>query len=68
MHFAEIKWAKVSEEWLIHKIVINTEVEGVLARLRWCLVTDPVQALANDFNWLVVRGCGLALVAGLYHD
>ena len=68
MHFAEIKWTKVSEEWFIHKIIIDAEVEGVLARLGWCLVTDPVQALADDLNRLVVCGCGLAFVAGLYHD
>ena len=56
MHFSEIKWAKVSEEWLIHKIVVDTEVEGVLPRFRRGLVTDPVQSLANDFYGLVVRG------------
>ena len=68
MHFAEVKRAKVSEEGFIHKIIINAEVEGVLSRLRWRLVADPVEALVYDFHRLVIRSCALAFVTGLDHD
>ena len=42
MHLAEVKWSKISKERLVNEIIINAEVESVLARLRWVLVTNPV--------------------------
>ena len=41
MHLSQVKGTKVSEEGLVDQVVINTEVECVLARLRGILVTNP---------------------------
>ena len=60
MDLAEIERAKVSEERLIHQVVINAEVEGVLPTLGWRLVTDPVEALGDDLDGLVLVGARVA--------
>jgi len=31
MYFAEIQWAEVCEERLVNKVVVDTEVEGMLS-------------------------------------
>ena len=68
MHLAEIKWSKISEEGLVNKIVIDAEVESVLARLRRVLVTDPVESTRNDFNGMVSVSVSLASAfVRLYH-
>lgn len=54
MDFTQIKRAKVSKERLIHQIIIEAKVKGVLSGLGRRLVTDPVEALRNDFHWLVL--------------
>ena len=69
MDFTQVKGAKVSEEWLVDKVVIDAEVEGVLSRLGWVLVTDPIESAWDDLDWLIVvatttRGC--VLVASLH--
>ena len=53
VHFTQIKGSKVSEERLVDQVVIDAEIEGMLARLRRILVTDPVEALRDDLDWLV---------------
>ena len=53
MYFTKIEWSKVSEERLVDQVVIDAEIEGMLARLRRILVTNPVQALRDDLDWLV---------------
>ena len=53
VHLAQIEGSKVSEERLVDQVVIDAEIEGMLARLRRILVTDPVQALRDDLDWLV---------------
>ena len=42
VNFSEIKRTKICEIRLVNQVVINAEVEGVLAGLGWVLVTDPV--------------------------
>jgi len=42
VNFSEIKGTKICEIRLVNQVVINAEVEGVLAGLGWVLVTDPV--------------------------
>ena len=54
MDLAEVKGTKVSKERLVHKVVINAEVEGVLPRLGWVLVTDPVESAGDDLHRLIV--------------
>jgi len=51
--FTQVERAEVSEEWLIHEVVIDAEVESVLARLRRVLVADPVKAPRDDLDGLV---------------
>ena len=53
VHLAQIERSKVSEERLVDQVVIDAEIEGMLARLRRILVTNPVQALRDDLDWLV---------------
>ena len=65
MHFTEIEWPEVCEEWFVDEIVVNAEVEGVLTGFWWGLITDPVETLANDLDGLIV-GSVLALLR-LYH-
>jgi hypothetical protein len=69
MNFAEIKWPEVSKKRLIHQVVIDAEVKGVLARLRWRFVTNPVKTIRDNFDWLIlVRAAGrvLSLYLGTY--
>ena len=54
MHFTEIKWPEVCEEWFVDEIVVNAEVEGVLTGLWRGLITDPVESLANDLDGLII--------------
>jgi len=49
VNFAEIEWTKIGEEWLINEIVVNAEIECMLARLGWGLVADPVEAPGDNF-------------------
>ena len=66
MHFTKIKGSEVCEEWFVHKIIVNAEVEGMLTGLRWGLVTDPVKPLAYDLYGRII-GSVLALLLVLYH-
>ncbi len=54
MNLPKIKWAEISKERLIHEVVVDAEVECMLSRLRWCLVTYPIKPSWNDFDWLVL--------------
>jgi hypothetical protein len=56
VHLSQVKGTEVSEEGLVNQVIIDTEVECVLARLGGILVTDPEQARRNNFDWLVFRG------------
>ena len=57
MDFTKIEWAKISEEWLVHKVVVDAKVEGVRSRLGWILVRYPVQPLWYNLNRFVVTVC-----------
>jgi hypothetical protein len=70
VNFPEIKRTKISEERLVNQVVVDAEVEGVLARLGWGLVTDPVQTIGDDLNRLIFcragdRGLTVPSLAGL---
>ena len=65
MDLAKVEWTEVREKGLIDQVVIDTEVEGMLPGLGRGLITDPVQTLAYDFNWLVV-GCFALLLIRLH--
>ena len=71
MNLAEVKRAKVSEERLVNQVIVNAEIEGVLARLGRVLITDPIQTPWNDLNGLVRVASSLALSTSfriwLYH-
>lgn len=69
MDLAEVKGTKVSKERLIHEVVVNAEVEGVLPRLGWVLVTDPVESTRDDLHRLIVVAAttrGSRLIACLH--
>ena len=53
VHLAQVERAKVSEKRLVNKVVVDAEVEGVLPRLGWVLVADPVQSPRDDLHRLV---------------
>ena len=42
VHFTKVKRSEVCKERLINEVIVNTEVKGVLPRLWWSLVTDPI--------------------------
>ena len=42
VHLSKIKWTEICKKRLVDEIVIDAEIEGVLSRFRWILVTDPV--------------------------
>lgn len=72
VHFAEVKRPEVSEERLVHQVVVNAKVEGVLAGLRRVLVADPVKTARNNLDRCVCIGvarfrCFVCFVLGLYH-
>ena len=49
VNFAKIEWSEIGEKWLVNEIVVNAEIECVLARLGWVLVADPVEAPWDNF-------------------
>ena len=53
MNFSKVKWTEIGEVWFVNQIVVDAEVEGVLARFWWVGITDPVQAALDDFNGLI---------------
>lgn len=53
MDLAEIEWTKISEVRLVDQIIIDAEVEGVLAGFRRIGIADPVEASRNDLDWLI---------------
>ena len=53
MDFAQIEGTEVRKKRLVHQVIIDAEVERVLARLRRVLVADPVETTWNDFDRLV---------------
>ena len=53
MDLAEIEWTKISEVRLVDQVIIDAEVEGVLARLGRISIADPVETSRNDLDWLV---------------
>ena len=53
MDLAEIKGAEISKEGLIDQVVVDAEIEGVLAGFWRVLITDPVEAARDDLNGLV---------------
>ena len=53
MYLPKIQGAEVCEEGLINQIIIDAEVESVLARLWWVLITDPIETSGNDLNGLI---------------
>ena len=42
VNLTKIQRAKICKKRLVNQVIVNTEVEGVLAGLGWVLVTDPV--------------------------
>lgn len=38
MDLSKIKGAKISEEWLVNKVIVNAEVEGMVLGLGWVSV------------------------------
>jgi len=48
VNFSEVERAKICEERLIDQVVVNAEVEGMLAGLGWVLITDPVEPPWDD--------------------
>ena len=53
MDLSEIQWPKVCKERLVHQIIVNAEVEGVLTGLRRVLIADPVETPRNDLDGLI---------------
>ena len=53
VHLSQIEGTKVSKEWRVDEVIVDAEVESMLTRLGWILVTDPVQASRDNFNRLV---------------
>ena len=53
MDLAEVERAKIGEVRLVDQVIVDAEVEGVLARLRRISIADPVEASWNDLDWLV---------------
>ena len=53
MDLAEIEWTKISEVRLVDQVIIDAEVEGVLAGFGRISIADPVEASRNDLDWLI---------------
>ena len=57
MDLAKIKRTKVRKERFIYQIIVDAEVESVLAGLWRILITDPIETSGDDLNGLIsVRG------------
>ncbi len=70
MNFTQVKGAEICEEWLVDQVVVNAEIEGMLARLGWVLITDPVKAPWDNFHRCVRVGVALTrsrFVVRLHH-
>ena len=53
MDLSKIKRTKVRKERFIYQIIVDAEVESVLARLWWVLITDPIETSGDDLNGLI---------------
>ncbi len=53
MHLAQVEGSEIRKKRLIHQVIIDAEVEGVLARLRWILVANPIKTTGDDLDWLI---------------
>ena len=53
MDLAEIEWTKISEVRLVDQVIIDAEVERVLAGFGRISIADPVEASWNNFDWLI---------------
>ena len=61
----QVKWAKIRKKWLVNQVVVNAEVEGVLAGFGRVLVADPVEAAWDDLDWLIRVSVALASPSSL---
>ena len=53
VNLTKVQWAEVRKKGLIDEIVVDAKVKGVLARLGWVLIANPVKTTRDDLNWLV---------------
>lgn len=71
MHLAKVKRSEIRKKRLIHQVIIDTEVERVLARLWWILVANPIETTWDNLDWLICvtfsRSRGSSFRIGLYH-
>lgn len=71
MHLAQVKGSEIRKKRLIHQVIIDAEVERVLARLRWILVANPIETTRNDLDRLIAvtfsGSRGSSFRSGLYH-
>ena len=53
MDLAEIKRTKVGKERFIYQIIVDAEVESVLAGLWWVLIADPIETSRDNLDGLI---------------
>ena len=63
VHFAEVERAEVRKEGLVDEVVVNAEVEGMLARLRRVLIANPIETTGDNFDGSVGVSVTLTITA-----